>query len=67
MVAVKSPGLFRPGYASMLHTVLDLDMPGVCQGNLRKLAFRTINRPMWPLDEFDWKASHQGVVCSQRQ
>jgi len=65
LVAVKSPSLFRPGYKSMLRTVLHLDMPGVCQGNLRKVPFRKINRPIWPLDEFKWKASHEPIFCSQ--
>jgi microcystin degradation protein MlrC len=62
IVAVKSPSLFRPGYASMLHRVLDLDMPGVCRGNLIKVPFQRINRPIFPLDEFTWKASEQSVL-----
>lgn len=65
LVALKSPSLFRPGYASMLHTVLHLDMPGVCRGNLRKVPFSKINRPIWPLDEFEWEASDEMVFDSR--
>jgi microcystin degradation protein MlrC len=64
VIGVKSPTLFRPGYASMLGCVLHLDMPGVCQGNLAKVPFVKINRPIWPLDDFSWKASEQAVFSS---
>jgi microcystin degradation protein MlrC len=64
LVAVKSPTLFRPGYASMLGTVLYLDMPGVCRGNLKKAPFATISRPIYPLDDFQWEASRQAGFCS---
>lgn len=57
LVAVKSPALFRPGYASMLGRVIHLDMPGVCRGNLTKVPFEKIGRPIWPLDSFQWQPS----------
>jgi microcystin degradation protein MlrC len=63
IVAVKSPTLFRPGYASMLKRVLHLDMPGACRGNLPKMPFVAIQRPIWPLDEFSWSAEEQAVLC----
>jgi microcystin degradation protein MlrC len=63
VAAVKSPVLFRPGYASMLRRVLHLDMPGVCPGNLPKAPFKDINRPVWPLDNFSWKGQEQAVLC----
>jgi microcystin degradation protein MlrC len=63
IVAVKSPTLFRPGYASMLKRVLHLDMPGACRGNLPKMPFAAIQRPIWPLDEFSWRAEEQAVLC----
>jgi microcystin degradation protein MlrC len=62
IIAVKSPSLFRPGYASMLGRVLHLDMPGVCRGNLRLIPFSNIGRPIWPLDDFDWDAASQPVL-----
>lgn len=61
VVGVKSPTLFRPGYASMLGSVLNLDMPGVCRGNLARVGFRKIGRPIWPLDDFAWDAAKQEV------
>ena len=63
IVAVKSPTLFRPGYASMLKRILHLDMPGVCRGNLPKMPFAAIQRPIWPLDDFAWSAEEQAVLC----
>jgi microcystin degradation protein MlrC len=63
IVAVKTAGLFRPGYASMLSRVLHLDMPGVCRGNLPKVPFVNISHPMWPLDDFSWVGPDQTVLC----
>jgi len=59
VVAVKSPTLFRPGYASMLGTVLHLDMPGVCRGNLAKVPFSKFGRSLWPVRDFSWDASEE--------
>jgi microcystin degradation protein MlrC len=63
VVGVKSPSLFRPGYASMLGTVLNLDMPGVCRGNLRRVPYEKISRPIWPLDDFEWHADQTPVFA----
>lgn len=63
IIAVKSPTLFRPGYASIMKRVIHLDMPGVSQGNLRKVPFARIGRPCWPLDEFSWEESSHPVRC----
>jgi microcystin degradation protein MlrC len=63
VVAVKSPSLFRPGYASMLGRVLHLDMPGVCRGNLHKMRFVNIKRPMSPFDNLSWSDADQPVRC----
>lgn len=63
VVAVKSPTLFRPGYASMLNCVLHLDMPGVCRGNFAEVPFMNIGRPIFPLDDFSWGGPDQPVAC----
>ncbi len=63
IVAVKSPSLFRPGYASMLNCVLHLDMPGVCRGNFAEVPFVNIGRPIFPLDSFSWGGPYQPVAC----
>ena len=42
---MKSPSLFRPGYASIQGSVLHLDMPGVCRGNLKRVPFKEYNVP----------------------
>ena len=62
IVAVKSPTLFRPGYASMLNCVLNLDMPGVCRGNFVEVPFANIGRPIFPLDDFSWGGRSQPVA-----
>jgi microcystin degradation protein MlrC len=62
IVAVKSPTLFRPGYASMLERVIHLDMPGVCRGNLTKMPFQRIGRPIYPLDDFRWQETQHPVL-----
>lgn len=56
MVGIKSPTLFRPAYDSISRTILYLDMPGPCQGRLEAVAFKDINRPIYPLDDFEWQA-----------
>jgi microcystin degradation protein MlrC len=61
VVAVKSPSLFRPGYKDMLAGVLYLDLPGVCRGHLREVPFRKLNRPIYPLDDFSWENSCEGI------
>ena len=63
VVAVKSPSLFRPGYASMLVRVVHLDMPGACRGNLPKMPFVNLTRPMSPFDDFSWRIADQPVHC----
>ena len=63
VVAVKSPTLFRPGYAAMLKRVIHLDMPGVCRGNLIKVPFHRVQRPIWPLDQFSWDESRRSAFC----
>jgi microcystin degradation protein MlrC len=65
IIAVKSPTLFRPGYASIMKRVIHLDMPGVSQGNLQKVPFARIGRPCWPLDDFSWSESSHPVRCFQ--
>jgi microcystin degradation protein MlrC len=65
LVAIKSPTLFMPGYASMLGCILHLDMPGVCRGNLGKVPFSNIARPIHPLDDFTWDATSQCVFHTQ--
>jgi microcystin degradation protein MlrC len=61
VVAVKSPSLFRPGYASIQGSVLHLDMPGVCRGNLKRVPFERIQRPIYPLDDFQWSAASEKI------
>jgi microcystin degradation protein MlrC len=53
-VGVKSALLFRAAYESISPSVLYLDAPGPSRGRLSAVAFDKINRPVYPLDDFDW-------------
>ena len=54
VVGIKSPLLFRPAYEPISKTILYLDMAGPCQGRLEAVPYRRINRPIFPLDDFEW-------------
>jgi microcystin degradation protein MlrC len=54
VVGIKSPLLFRPAYESVSSTVLHLDTPGPCRGRLEAVEFARINRPIFPVDDFEW-------------
>jgi len=62
MVAVKSPGLFLPGYASLMGSVLHPDMPGACRGNLQKVPYSKMERPIYPLNDFAWNSAEKVVT-----
>lgn len=63
IVGVKSPTLFRAAYDEISRAILYLDMPGVCRARFEALPFRRIQRPMFPLDDFDWKPGISDVRC----
>jgi microcystin degradation protein MlrC len=54
VVGIKSPLLFRAAYEPIGGTVIHLDLPGPCRGRLEKVDFRYINRPIYPVDDFEW-------------
>ena len=54
VVGIKSALLFRPAYESVSRTVLHLDARGPCRGRLEAVEFKRINRPIFPVDDFDW-------------
>lgn len=51
LVFVKSPGNFRASYAPLAARVFVADTPGPTQANLRKVNFRQVTRPLYPLDD----------------
>ncbi|MEO8128107.1 MAG: MlrC C-terminal domain-containing protein, partial [Bryobacteraceae bacterium] len=53
-VGIKSPLLFRPAYESVSNVVLHIDARGPCRGRLEAVEFEHINRPIFPLDDFEW-------------
>jgi microcystin degradation protein MlrC len=64
VVGIKSALLFRPAYDSVSHTVLHLDARGPCRGRLEAVEFERINRPIFPVDDFEWHAAEP--MCIRR-
>ena len=50
IVVVKSPNGFRAAYEPIAKAIFLVDTPGVSTANLRKLPFRRVPRPIYPLD-----------------
>jgi microcystin degradation protein MlrC len=50
IVVVKSPNGFRAAYEPIAKAIFLVDTPGVSTSNLRKLPFRRVPRPIYPLD-----------------
>ena len=51
IVGIKSPGSFRPNFASISATVFHLDMPGASSPHLASMPWQNVGRPLFPLDE----------------
>jgi microcystin degradation protein MlrC len=51
LVQVKSPGGFRPTYEPFARTIIELDAPGPTDSNLRRLPYKRVTRPLFPLDD----------------
>jgi microcystin degradation protein MlrC len=51
LVFVKSPSHFRVAFAPHAARIVAADTAGATCGNMRRLVFRNINRPIYPLDE----------------
>ncbi len=52
LVFVKSPSHFRVSFAPHAARVLAADTPGTTRGNMRRLVFHNVTRPLYPLDAF---------------
>ncbi len=50
IVVVKSPAGFRADYAPISKKVILSDCPGCALPHFKKLPFRRLSRPLWPLD-----------------
>ena len=56
MVVAKSATGFRSEFGPFAAKIRIVDTPGVSAPNLRRLPFRNVPRPIYPLDEFSWRA-----------
>lgn len=52
LVVVKSTQHFRAAFDPIAATVIYCDTPGTLNGELTRLPYQHLRRPVWPLDEF---------------
>ena len=52
LMFVKSPSHFRVSYGPVAARLLTGDTPGTTCINMRRLEFKHVTRPLWPLDDF---------------
>jgi microcystin degradation protein MlrC len=64
IVVVKSPTLFRANYGEIAHDMILVDAPGLSNGNLRRLPFKHLTRPFFPLDE-NWTESPEQIYTGR--
>ena len=53
IVVVKSATAFRNEYAPFAAAMLLVDTPGISSANLRSVPYRHLQRPIYPLDDFE--------------
>jgi microcystin degradation protein MlrC len=51
VVQVKAQNGFRPVYEPFAKEIMELDAPGPTDGNLRRLPYKRVTRPLFPLDD----------------
>lgn len=56
VLIAKSPCGFRAAYAERAKQIFIARVPGCAPPDFGKLPFQRIPRPLWPWDDFDWKA-----------
>jgi len=52
LIFVKSPAGFRFSYRRLCKRILIADTPGAAPTNLRRVPYKNITRPLYPLDDF---------------
>ena len=57
IVCLKSTNHFYAAFAPIARDILYLDANGPLPRDLRKVPYRHVRRPLWPLDENPWAAS----------
>lgn len=57
LIFVKSPAGFRHSYGRIAARILLADTPGAAPTNLRRVPYRNVTRPLYPLDAFTESAS----------
>jgi len=60
IVVVKSPNNFRWTYRDIARDWIYVDAPGASSPRLRSLSYTRAPRPLYPLDEWSWRAPRSG-------
>lgn len=55
VLVVKSNAHFRAAFAPIAADILDVDTPGLSTPHLERLPYRRIDRPVFPLDDPQWR------------
>jgi microcystin degradation protein MlrC len=50
-LVVKSSVHFRAGFEPIAAEIIEVDAPGLSSPDLAALPYRSVRRPIWPLDE----------------
>jgi microcystin degradation protein MlrC len=54
-VDLKGAAAVRAGWAGSASRFVDVDTPGPTAADLTRLDLRRVRRPLWPLDDFEWR------------
>jgi microcystin degradation protein MlrC len=57
VLVAKSPCGFRAAYQAKAALILVVKAPGCARADFWNQDFRQIDRPLWPWDEFEWRAN----------
>jgi microcystin degradation protein MlrC len=55
VIALKGKGHFRASFEPIAERVVLVEGPGISGSDLSRLVFRHVRRPIWPLDDTEWR------------
>jgi microcystin degradation protein MlrC len=61
VVILKGAAAVKAGWLSRVHRFIAVNTPGPTMADVRRLGFRNVKRPLWPLDEFDWRPTERSA------
>jgi microcystin degradation protein MlrC len=67
VLVVQSAHLFRDQFEvqeRIPKMIIEVDSPGICNPDARRFTYNRLSRPIYPLDEFEWKGPDQARLAS---